>query len=98
VSGTNFYGMDTAQVSSLANQLNQQASAIESVASTINGLVSQMSEAWRGPDATQFSSEWTGTLKGALTNVQNAITGFANLATQNVQQQEQASAAGGSSS
>jgi uncharacterized protein YukE len=84
-----FLGMDVQEVHNLANQLNNSASEIQSIINTITGQLNGVQ--WTGTDATRFRGDWTGTHVAQLTTVKNALEDASRLATQNAQQQEQAS-------
>lgn len=84
-------GMDVDQVRSLANQLHQQAEAIQSVIGNIDRIVSQLQSAWQGQDARQFADWWNSQHKPALHNAQNAIDGLHQSALNNASEQQEVS-------
>ncbi len=88
-----FEGMDTEAVRGLAQQLDGQASAINSVINSINGVVNQMETTWKGADATQFQGWWESQHRPALLAAEQAISGLATSARNNASQQDQTSSA-----
>lgn len=87
---TSFVGMDIGAVRSLASQLVAKADEIDSIANTLS---SQLDGAnWVGADASAFRSDWSGTHRTQLTAVANALRDASMRATNNANQQEQASA------
>lgn len=83
-------GMDIAAVRNLAGQLMAKADEIETIANT---LTTQLDAAqWIGPDATAFRGDWVSVHRAQLTTVANALRDASNRATNNANQQEQASA------
>ncbi|BDZ39628.1 WXG100 family type VII secretion target [Microbacterium suwonense] len=83
------WGLDVQQVRQLSSQLNQKASDIDGVLSSLTGVLNNTQ--WQGPDATQFRNDWTGQHTSALRQVAQALRDAANKAQQNAAQQEQAS-------
>ncbi|GIG57806.1 hypothetical protein Lfu02_21780 [Longispora fulva] len=87
---TSFIGMDVSAVRSLATQLNSKADEIETIS---NALSTQLEHVqWVGHDAEGFRSEWQGTHRTQLHTVATALRDAATKATNNANQQEQASA------
>lgn len=86
-------GMDVEQVRGLGSQLNSQADQIGSVISAIEGIVSSLSGAWTGTDATQFADWWSSQHRPALQAAQDAIAGLGQSALNNADAQEQVSGA-----
>jgi uncharacterized protein YukE len=86
-------GMDTGLAQTQAQQLlNQGVDAIQTLIGSLDSLVSQIQDNWKGPDATNFQGEWSGTHRPQLQNVLNALTEFHQTLTTNITQQIQASA------
>jgi len=83
------WGLDVQQVRQLSSQLNQKASDIDSILSTLTNALSNTQ--WEGPDATQFRSDWSGQHTAALRQVGQALRDAANKASQNASAQEQTS-------
>src|SRR4051812_48676530 len=74
-----FYGADVDELRTLAKQFDTAASQLESVGTTLSSSVNQ-TQAWQGPDASQFRSDWNGThtaqLKAAVAALTNGSTGL----------------------
>lgn len=85
-------GMDPAAVSALADRITGQATALQGVIGTVDGIVYQISESWQGPVATEFAGWWYRQHKPALLKATAAISGLATSAHNNTKQQDQASA------
>lgn len=83
------WGLDVQQVRQLSTQLNQKASDIDSILSTLTNALSNTQ--WEGPDATQFRSDWSGQHTSSLRQVAQALRDAANKASQNASAQEQTS-------
>jgi uncharacterized protein YukE len=83
------WGLDVQQVRQLSSQLNQKASDIDSILSTLTSTLS--STQWEGPDATQFRNDWSGQHTSALKQVAQALRDASSKAQQNANQQEQTS-------
>lgn len=86
----NMTGMDIAGVRQLAQQLTQKADEISQIASQLTNALNGAD--WRGPDREKFVSDWQSQHVAALSRVSEGLKQAAQLATQNAQQQEQASA------
>jgi len=86
-----FEGMDTAQVTSIGNQLKHQGDQINSVIVAINSLVSQLPTIWHGKDATEFESWWNTQHRPALQNAATAVQGLGQSAINNALDQINAS-------
>lgn len=80
------FGMDIAQVRSLAQLLGQKASDIESLRSQVTSKLN--STEWKGPDADRFRNDWNGTLSSQLQNVVQQLREAQKRATQNAAEQE----------
>lgn len=85
-------GMDVDAIRGMATQLDNQANSINSVINAIEGIINQMGESWRGPDATQFQGWWEQQHRPALHAAEAAISGLATSARNNAAQQEATSA------
>ncbi len=85
-----FEGMDVDQVSSVYQQMTSLSHQLQSIATSMPRLVSELENAWSGPDAKQFAAQWP-THQAQL---QNALSGLQEMCTHtqsNLQQQQQAS-------
>lgn len=83
------WGLDVQQVRQLSTQLNQKASDIDSILSTLTNALN--STQWEGPDATQFRNDWTGQHTSSLRQVAQALRDAGQKASQNATAQEQTS-------
>lgn len=83
------WGLDVQQVRQLSSQLNQKASDIDGILSSLTGVLNNTQ--WEGPDAVQFRNDWTGQHTSALRQVAQALRDAAGKAQQNAAQQEQTS-------
>lgn len=86
---SNFTGMDIQAVRNLAAQLNQKAGEIDSLRQQLTGQLD--STPWIGPDRERFHSDWTGRYSTALNQVAEGLREASQRATQNANEQEQAS-------
>lgn len=84
------YGLDVAEVRQLSSLLQQSSSDIQSMVSKLTGELSKTT--WVGPDRTRFESDWQSHHVAALNQVAQALQDASTLASQNAQQQEDASA------
>jgi uncharacterized protein YukE len=85
-----FVGMDIQAVRTLAQQLTGDAEEIDQIATK---LTSQLDGTqWVGTDANSFRDSWNGSYRQQLATVVNALRDAATAATNNANQQEQASA------
>lgn len=80
-------GMDVDAVIKVSTQLKAQGDQINSVISTINGLVSQLQASWHGKDANDFANWWNTQHRPALQRASEAIHGLGQSAYNNAQQQ-----------
>lgn len=83
------FGQDIAQVQQLATQLNSKASDIESVISQLTSAVNSVQ--WMGPDAERFKSDWQGQHVPQLRQVVSALQTASQNANRNASEQQQAS-------
>lgn len=88
---TNLTGMDVVEVTRLAQRLANQAVEIQSTIGMIDGIASRISESWSGPDATEFVGWWYHQHRPALQRAQSDLSGLAQSALNNAQQQTDAS-------
>lgn len=88
-----FEGMDTdlagVQLSTLQTQ---GVDVVQNAITQLNGLIGQIADNWKGPDATNFHHEWQSNLSSQLNNVHQALIQFHTTFNHNIQQQIQASA------
>ncbi len=87
-----FEGMDIEAVSSLAGQLDTQASQINSTINAIDAIINNMEGSWKGPDAVEFQGWWQSQHRPHLQSAEQAISGLAQSARHNVNAQQAASA------
>jgi uncharacterized protein YukE len=82
-------GMDVAEVRMLSQQLNSSAQDITRI---VQQLTSKLgSTTWVGNDRNKFESDWQSQHVANLNRVAQALTDAGTLASQNADQQEQAS-------
>lgn len=86
---TSFVGMDVGAVRNLASQLMAKADEIDSIATILSSHLE--STQWVGPDATAFRSDWSSTHRAQLSQVAHALRDASSRATNNANQQDQAS-------
>lgn len=83
------YGQDIEQVKQLAAQLNSKASDIQNVISQLTSAVNSVE--WRGPDAERFKSDWQGQHVPQLKQIVSALQTASQKASKNAAEQQQAS-------
>jgi hypothetical protein len=83
------WGADVEQLRTLGTKLQTGASDIEQQRVSLSRLLD--STTWEGPDAKAFRSEWSGTHSNALNQVIQALKDAGTKATQNANEQDQAS-------
>jgi uncharacterized protein YukE len=83
------FGMDIDEVRQLSQQLQQASSDIHNIVSQLTSKLSGTT--WVGPDRQKFESDWQSHHVTALNNVSTALHDASSLATQNAQQQQDAS-------
>jgi uncharacterized protein YukE len=84
-----FLGMNVEEVQALSTQMS---SAAQEITSILNQVTSALSNAqWVGPDHDRFVSDWSTLHSQALTTVANGLTEASQKASQNAQQQTEAS-------
>ena len=59
-----FVGMDVEQVQNLSRQLDQKATDIDNIISTLNSTMQATD--WKGQDANQFRNDWNSNLTQKL--------------------------------
>ena len=82
-------GADVEQLNQLATQLNSKASDIQNVISQLSSAINSVQ--WVGPDANKFKSDWSGHHVGQLKAVVSALQSASQSAKKNAQEQQQAS-------
>ena len=83
------YGMDIDEVRQLSTQLQQASSDIHNIVAQLTSKLGGTT--WVGPDRQKFESDWQSHHVTALNNVSTALSDASTLATQNAQQQQDAS-------
>lgn len=83
-------GMDIARIREVAGQLQQQAGKIGEVQSNGTSQQGTLAENWLGQDSESFGQAWQEAGR-ALQQAADAITAYAKAATDQAQQQEEAS-------
>jgi hypothetical protein len=87
-----FEGMDVDAANGQASQLQSQGvQGLQDLINTVGNLVNQIEGNWKGPDATAFQQEWTGTLVTQLNSVHTALDTFHTTFVSNINAQTQAS-------
>ena len=83
------WGADVEQLRTLGNKLKAGASEIEQQRTNLGRVLESTN--WEGPDAQHFRSEWNGAHTSALNQVIQALKDAGTKATQNANEQDQAS-------
>lgn len=86
------YGADVHELRTLAKQFTDIASTLEETIRSLSVRISN-SNAWRGPDADRFRSQWNTTDTARLRSTSQAITVAADTLRRNASEQESTSAA-----
>jgi uncharacterized protein YukE len=82
--------MDVDAVSGIYHQMNGLCQQLQSIVTSMPGLVSHLEGAWKGPDAQQFAAQWP-THQAQLQNALNGIQEICHHTMANLQQQQQTS-------
>jgi hypothetical protein len=82
-----FLGMDVEQVQNLSRQLDQKATDITNMISTLNSTL--QSTEWKGPDADQFRNDWNSTLSQKLRQVSESLKQASQSASRNAREQQE---------
>jgi uncharacterized protein YukE len=72
-----FEGMDVDEVTVIWNQMSGLLTQLDQICTTMPGLVNQLENAWKGPDAQMFASQWPGhqsALAQAATGLRDMVT------------------------
>ena len=86
-------GMDTDLATSQHTQLSTQGEqAIQQIIQTLDSLLGQIADNWRGNDSTNFHNDWQSTHRTQLSNIATSLGDFATTFNNNIQQQIQTSA------
>lgn len=85
-----FEGMDVDAVHTIYSQMNGLCQQLQSIVTSMPGLVSHLEGAWKGPDAQQFAAQWP-THQAQLQNALNGIQEICHHTLANLQQQQQTS-------
>lgn len=80
-------GMDPDVVEGIGANLQNQAQAVQSVISAVDGLIGQAEAAWKGADADQFRDAWNSQYKPALNQMNAALTDLGTAAKNNAANQ-----------
>jgi uncharacterized protein YukE len=83
--------MDVEAVRQLAQLLNQKADDIQQTMQQLSQQINNSTSIWIGNDANQFRSDWQGQHVQQLNAVIQGLKDASQKASQNAQQQEQAS-------
>jgi uncharacterized protein YukE len=83
------WGLDVEQVQGLSSQLNQEASEIQRILSTLTNALNNVQ--WSGPDSTKFRNDWSGTHTAELNKVITALQEASQAAARNAMEQQNAS-------
>jgi uncharacterized protein YukE len=83
--------MDVDAVLHTSTQLKSQGEAIQHVITTVNQLVNQLPNIWKGKDAAEFEGWWNNQHRPALQHAADAIHGLGQSAYNNAQDQIAAS-------
>lgn len=85
-----FEGMDVDAVSGIYQRMTGLCQQLQTIATSMPSLVSDLEAAWQGPDARQFAAQWP----GHQAQLQNALQGIQEICAHtqaNLQQQENTS-------
>lgn len=91
-----FTGMDIETVRRLAQNMQQLSQNVSTVATTVDGLLSQLASLWQGEDAHRVGGEWSGNYRPALLRAGAEIADLATSLERNATDQAVATAASGS--
>jgi surface antigen/uncharacterized protein YukE len=92
-----FIGLDVDAVKQLGTDLKAQASTLDRVSSSVDGLVNHLMQIWQGHDALEFHDWWTKQHRPHLQSASQAISGLGQSAHNNAAEQDQASGGGATS-
>ena len=81
-----FLGMDVEQVQNLSRQLQQKASDIDNIITTLNSTM--QSTEWKGQDADQFRNDWNSSLTQKLRQVSQSLKDASSKASKNAREQQ----------
>jgi WXG100 family type VII secretion target len=84
-------GMDADAVRQSAVQLGNDATSLDQIVGSVDGLVRDMHQHWHGADAQDFHETWTGRHRAELTQLVTALQVFATSARINATAQDLAS-------
>ena len=89
-----FYGADVEQLRQLAKKFDNAAENLNTVTSSLTTSVNQ-AQAWQGPDASTFRSDWNGTHTAQLKAAVAALTAGSDSLVKNAEDQNTSSTDGG---
>lgn len=90
-----FEGMDVEQLQGLAKQIDSDAQALDSLVTTLTGVVGTLTLLWNGPVAVTFEQDWQSKNRPALLGAYNTLRDLHTHLVSNISQQTSASAAEG---
>jgi len=90
-----FEGMDVDQLQGLAKQIDSDAQALDSLVTTLTGVVGTLTLLWNGPVAVTFEQDWQSKNRPALLGAYNTLRDLHTHLVSNISQQTSASAAEG---
>lgn len=85
-----FYGADVTSLRALAKQFDSAATRLESLTQTLTSNVNA-AQAWQGPDAQAFRSDWNGTYTSTLRAAVRALSAGSTDLVRNADEQNAAS-------
>jgi WXG100 family type VII secretion target len=85
--GGSFKGMTPEVVQTQANHLENLAGEIQKLIHKLETETQRLQDAWRGPDAKRFQSQWEGEHKASLQHAKKLIEEMAQTAKAEVKQQ-----------
>jgi WXG100 family type VII secretion target len=85
------HGMNVDAIEQLSRDLKGQAHQIEAVISSVDRLVNQSQNEWKGKDATDFASWWNTQHRPALKDLQGKLDGLGTSAHNNAVEQKNVS-------
>ena len=84
-------GMDVDAVRQIASKLDNQGESLLHAISSVDSLVTNIEQVWRGQDSSDFAGWWRQQHRPALVQASDAITGLAQSARNNAGAQDLAS-------
>lgn len=84
-------GMNVEAVRQIGRDLKTQSSTLDAARRRVDALVREIQQQWRGQDATQFVASWRAEHRPKVVGLVQSLQGLGESATNNAQEQEQAS-------